>query len=110
MVKSDLANLQIYFFLRTSDVLLWINITFTHFLVLRDNKLYTGRTSDLRRRLGEHARGEVSSTRSRRPLKLVHYEYFVNGGDAKSREVFLKSGYGRKNLKEALKRTLSVIK
>jgi len=79
-------------------------------LSLKDNKLYIGRTSDLRRRLGEHARGEVSSTRNRRPLKLVHYEYFVNGGDAKSREVFLKSGYGRKNLKETLKRTLSVIK
>jgi len=77
---------------------------------LKDKKLYTGRTSDLRRRLGEHARREVSSTRVRRPLKLIHCEYFVNEEDAKSREVFLKSGYGRKNLKESLKRTLSVIK
>ena len=50
--------------------------------------------------------GRVKSTRLRAPFKLIHYEYFVNMSDAKAREKFLKSGFGRKQLKESLKRTL----
>lgn len=73
---------------------------------LKDKKFYTGFTSDLKDRLSSHARGEVRSTSNRRPLKLIHYEYFVNEDDAKAREVFLKSGFGRENMKKALKRTL----
>ncbi|MBI2062676.1 MAG: GIY-YIG nuclease family protein [Candidatus Yanofskybacteria bacterium] len=75
-------------------------------LSLKDNKLYAGFTTNLKNRLQQHARGEVKSTRDRRPLKLIHYEYFINEQDAKAREVFLKSGFGRNQLKQALKRTL----
>jgi len=75
-------------------------------LSVRDKKFYTGLTINLRKRLSEHARGEVKSTVTRRPLKLIHYEYLTNEEDAKAREVFLKSGFGRNNLKQALKRTL----
>ena len=74
---------------------------------LKDKRFYTGLTTNLRNRLSRHARGEVKSTTNRRPLKLIHYEYFINEKDAKSREVFLKSGFGRNQLKKALKRTLS---
>lgn len=73
---------------------------------LKDKKLYTGFTINLKDRLSRHARGEVRSTANRRPLKLIHYEYFINEEDAKAREVFLKSGFGRNNMKKALKRTL----
>jgi len=76
-------------------------------LSLRDRNFYTGFTTDLKDRLTRHVRGEVKSTANRRPLRLIHYEYFINEGDAKAREVFLKSGFGRDNLKQALKRTLS---
>ena len=75
-------------------------------LSFEDRKFYTGFTTNLRGRLQQHARGEVSSTKFRRPLKLVHYEYFINLGDAKSREMFLKSGFGRNQLRKALKSTL----
>jgi len=75
-------------------------------LSLRDKKLYTGFTANLSERINNHLRGEVSSTKNRRPLKLVHYEGFINAEDARIREVFLKSGFGRGNLKKALKRTL----
>jgi putative endonuclease len=71
-----------------------------------DNKLYTGFTTNLKKRLQEHARGGVKSTQNRRPLKLIHYEYFINEEDARAREVFLKSGFGRNQMKQALKRTL----
>ncbi len=73
---------------------------------LKDEKFYTGFTTDLKDRLSRHARGEVTSTANRRPLKLIHYEYFINEKDSEAREVFLKSGFGRDNLKKALKRTL----
>lgn len=73
----------------------------------QDDKFYTGFTKDLKNRLSRHARGEVKSTMNRRPLKLIHYEYFISEKDARAREVFLKSGFGRNQLKKALKRTLS---
>ena len=73
---------------------------------LKDKHFYTGFTKNLRNRLSQHARGEVKSTTNRRPLKLIHYEYFVSEKNARSREVFLKSGFGRNEMKKALKRTL----
>ena len=75
-------------------------------LSLNDKGLYIGFTENLKTRLIQHAKGKVPSTKIRRPFKLIHYEYFVNVKDAKAREVFLKSGYGRKQLKEFLKNTL----
>lgn len=75
-------------------------------LSLKDKKFYTGFTTNLKQRLQQHSRGEVKSTKDRRPLKLVHYEYFVNKKDAESREVFLKSGFGRKQLQLAIKDTI----
>ncbi len=78
-------------------------------LSLKDHKLYTGFTQNLKDRLSRHARGEVKSTSNRLPLKLIHYEYFTNKEDAAVREVFLKSGFGRNNMKKALKRTLEIL-
>ncbi len=75
-------------------------------LSLKDRRFYVGFTTNLKNRLQEHARGGVKSTQSRRPLKLIHYEYFIDERDAKAREVFLKSGFGRSQLKQALKITL----
>src|SRR3989338_8057874 len=74
---------------------------------LSDERFYVGFTTDLVKRFQEHEAGRVSSTKYRRPLKLIHYEYFINKADAKAREVFLKSGFGRNQLKESLKRTLT---
>lgn len=73
---------------------------------LRDKGLYIGFTTDLKSRLSLHARDQVTATRLRTPLRLIFYEYFINKADAKARERFLKSGYGRKQLKAFLKRTL----
>lgn len=75
-------------------------------LSLKDKKFYIGLSTDLVKRMRKHSAGEVISTRFRRPLKLIHYEYFINEKDAKAREIFLKSGFGRKQLRQSLKRTL----
>ena len=75
-----------------------------------DKGFYIGFTSDLKLRLVKHAKGQVAATKFRRPFKLIHYEYFIDKEDAMAREEYLKSGYGRKNLKEMLKRTLKNLK
>jgi len=76
---------------------------------LKDNGLYIGYSTNLRNRLSSHARGEVQSTACRRPLKLIHYEFFINEKDAKAREIFLKSGFGREQMKKVLQKTFSEI-
>ncbi len=91
---------------KTSDVLSFSKYFVYTFLSLRDKKFYVGFTTDLERRFAEHNSGSVTATKSRLPLKLIHYEYFMNREDAIARERFLKSGFGRNQMKQALKRTL----
>ena len=76
---------------------------------LKDKKLYIGLTNNLKKRLQQHARGEVTSTKNRRFLKLIHYEYFISKTDAEAREIYLKSGYGHRQLYNILKQTLKTI-
>ncbi len=56
----------------------------------KDNKLYIGYSSDLRRRYAEHQRGKVTSTKHRRPLTLIYYEAYKDQIDAQTREKKLK--------------------
>jgi len=67
---------------------------------------YIGFTNNLKTRLTQHAKGQVYSTKFRLPVRLIHYEYFIDEKDAKAREKFLKSGYGRKQFKEIVKNTI----
>ncbi len=76
---------------------------------LKDHKLYIGYTENLKIRLGEHFKGNSIATKNRRPLILIHYEAFTDQKDAKAREVFLKSGFGRSQLKQALQNKLKEI-
>ncbi len=60
---------------------------------------YKGSCRDLVRRMKQHFEGKVSRTKNRRPLSLLHYEYFNRYTDARKRELYLKSGAGREWLK-----------
>ncbi len=73
---------------------------------LKDKKLYTGYSDNLKNRVTDHLKGNVRATKGRRPLILIHYEAFTNLKDAKTREKFLKSGFGRNQLKKALQNKL----
>jgi len=70
---------------------------------LKDNKLYTGYSPDLKSRIKAHVNGYVRATKHRRPLKLIHYEAFINESDAKKRELYLKGGNGKKEIEILLK-------
>ena len=56
----------------------------------KDNQLYVGSTTDLRRRLSEHNSGMVASTKSRAPFELRYYEAFHTENDARKLEASLK--------------------
>jgi len=71
-------------------------------------RLYKGSTSDLKRRLREHNHGNVSSTKSGIPWKLIYYEAFTNKIDALREEIFLKSGKGRDRIRYLLEHVLKV--
>ncbi len=57
----------------------------------KDNKFYIGYSKNLKQRLFEHNRGNVESTRNRRPLELVYYEAYRDEEDAKTREKSFKN-------------------
>lgn len=70
---------------------------------LNDKSWYIGYTSDLKKRFISHNKGLNRSTKNNRPWKLIYYEAYTERIDAKKRELFLKSGSGRKFLKKQLK-------
>lgn len=73
---------------------------------LRDGKFYVGKTTNLGERLKKHTKGEVRSTRNRRPLQLAYFEEFKEAKLAFLRERELKlpsAGTFKKELRDRLK-------
>ncbi|HYQ56717.1 MAG TPA: GIY-YIG nuclease family protein [Draconibacterium sp.] len=70
---------------------------------LKDGKKYTGYTKDLPLRFEAHQKGEVPSTKDRRPFKLIYFEGCLNQQDATKREKYLKTHYGKMYLSKRLK-------
>ena len=73
----------------------------------KDGKWYTGFAQNLRKRFKEHNENKVFSTKGRGPFELIYYEASINEQDARIREKYLKSGFGKRYLKNRLKRFLS---
>ena len=69
---------------------------------------YTGSTDDLRKRLNQHNTGKSTWTKKGVPWKLIYYEACANREDATTREKYLKSGPGKRYLKNRLRRFLSL--
>ena len=69
---------------------------------MKDSKLYIGYTDDLKRRMSDHSNGLVTATKNRRPFILVYYEACLSVNDAVAREKSLKTGFGRRYLKNRL--------
>ena len=66
------------------------------------DRFYTGMTNSLRRRLIEHNAGRNRSTREDRPWSLVHKEDYGSHKEARQREKWLKSGAGRRWIRETM--------
>lgn len=79
---------------------------FHYVYILRSKKnssLYIGYTTNLRKRFKQHNSGESLATKPFRPYALIFYEAFLNRIDAKNREKYLKSGFGRRTINKMLK-------
>ncbi len=74
---------------------------------LKDNKSYTGYAENLKLRFEKHQKGHVSSTKDRRPLKLIYYEACLDKKDAIHREKYLKTYLGKMFIKNRLKSYLT---
>ena len=70
---------------------------FLYFLKsVKNGKVYVGSTSKKPEvRLAEHNSGTNQWTRQNRPFKLVYFEKYHCINDAKSRELFYKTGVGK---------------
>lgn len=69
----------------------------------KDNRTYIGYTNNLEERLKKHNTGQVKSTKFRMPLDIIYSEKFNTSIEARKRELYWKSGGGRRKLKELLK-------
>jgi putative endonuclease len=73
----------------------------------KTNTFYTGCTNDLKQRMEQHNKGEVFSTKSRLPVKLIYFEACLNKSDAFRRERYLKTGMGKRYIKNRIKEGLT---
>ncbi len=73
----------------------------------KDGNFYTGFTQDLKLRFDQHNKGQVESTKDRRPFKLIYYEACLSRDDATHREKYLKTYHGKAYIKRRLKSYLT---
>lgn len=69
---------------------------------IKDNRFYTGYSSNLKKRIQQHQKGLVQSTKHRLPVELIYFEGCNNQQDATKREKYLKTTYGKRYLKNRM--------
>ena len=79
---------------------------YTYNLLMVNNEVYTGFTSDLKRRMAEHKTGNNKTTCRHLPVELIHYEAFLNEHDARRREEYFKTNKGKTTLRLMLREYL----
>lgn len=72
-----------------------------------DGRFYVGMTANLAQRVSDHNKGRAKSTKAYRPWKLFFFENFETRNEARQREKYLKSGYGKQWIKEKYNRSHS---
>ena len=68
-----------------------------------------GLTNDVDRRLDEHQSGKNKTTKPYRPFSLIHVESFPTRKEARTREIYLKSGSGKEWIKTTYARVLELV-
>lgn len=66
----------------------------------RNGRCYVGSTGNVTRRLAEHNRGKVKSTRAYVPWGVVYTETFRSLSEARKRELQIKSWKSRKAIEK----------
>ena len=66
-----------------------------YILLCKNGKFYIGYTTQMKDRFKAHQKGEVSFTRNKLPVKLIHLSKFSEKRKAYNFERYLKSGSGK---------------
>ena len=66
---------------------------------LKDGNLYIGISQDPEKRVETHNKGKTESTRNRRPFILIYKEKCNSLNEAREKEKYYKSGFGREVIK-----------
>ncbi len=66
---------------------------------IKTSECYKGITDDLNRRVGEHNSDKSRSTKGKGPWALIYSEKCYDRAEARQREKYLKSGFGRELIK-----------
>ena len=69
---------------------------------LKDGNLYIGISQDPEKRVATRNKGKTESTRNRRPFVLIHKESCNSLDEAREKEKYYKSGFGREILKNLI--------
>ncbi|MDI6765506.1 MAG: GIY-YIG nuclease family protein [Bacteroidota bacterium] len=69
-------------------------------------KRYIGFTENIEKRFKEHNAGKTPFTKSGIPWTLIYHETYKDKYSARKREIFLKSGQGRKYLDDMLQKAV----
>ena len=80
------------------------------YLLQSNSKMYVGITTDLKRRVNEHNKGQNVSTKAYLPWTLIFYEAYIKREDATRREKYLKTTQGRQALRRMLRYHLKDLK
>ena len=96
---------------QTSNGVYPVTSSISYVYVLRNpnnGRMYTGFTSDLKKRLTAHYSNKNRSTNKRGAYELIYYEASLNSRDGLAREKYLKSGPGKQYIKNRVKLFLEV--
>lgn len=69
---------------------------YVYYLRMSNDQIYTGSTKDLRARMSEHERGNVTTTSKFLPVQILGYEAYSHKSDAQRRERYLKTTEGKR--------------
>lgn len=67
------------------------------------DRLYVGRTSDLKQRYKQHVNGSVKTTKRYGKIKLIFYEAFLSKDDSIRRERYFKTSKGKSSLRQIIR-------
>ncbi|MFZ2303935.1 MAG: GIY-YIG nuclease family protein [Minisyncoccia bacterium] len=73
----------------------------------KDKNFYVGYTENLKSRFEQHQKGQVESTKDRRPLEIIYSEACLDKHDAMHREKYLKTYWGKQFIRNRLKSYLT---
>ena len=75
-------------------------------LSLKDRQFYIGYSSNLKQRIKDHFDGKNTSTKPRRPFKLIYFEGHLSKLDAMRREKYFKTEKGKSSLRQMCRNSL----